>query len=375
MAQDKLTADDVKRLLADPSPGSRVETADKLSRQFAAGDLSDNERQVASEIFRIMVRDAEQRVREALSRNLKESALIPGDVAVTLARDVAGVALPMLEFSEVLTPEDLIEIVRGQDPEKQKAVAHRKSVDERVSDALVESGTAEVAAVLAANVGAAISESSMLKMVDKFGDVESVQGGLAHRALLPVTVAERLVHKVSENIKDHILRNHELPPDLAADLVMQSRERATIGLSSESNEDEVEALVRQMHEHGRLTPSIILRAVCMGDMKFFEYALSLRSGVPIISARVLVHDEGSLGLKGIYEKAGLPMSVFRAVRAAIDVADETDYDGEENDRERYMRRMIERVLTQYELVGVEFESDDIEYLLAKMKQLPSSAAV
>ncbi|MDP6788743.1 MAG: DUF2336 domain-containing protein, partial [Rhodospirillales bacterium] len=84
-------------------------------------------------------------------------------------------------------------------------------------------------------------------------------------------------------------------------------------------------------------------------------------------------DPGKLGLRTAFEKAGLPNSHFPAVRAAIDVARETDYDGEENDRERYARRMIERILTQYGDLGVEFDSDDLEYLLTKMGQLTADS--
>ncbi|EKV29181.1 hypothetical protein C882_0488 [Caenispirillum salinarum AK4] len=370
MADQKLSAEDVNRLLADPSGLARAETADKLSRQFGELELTEAERQLAVDIFRIMVRDAEVRVREALATNLKENPLVPNDVAMSLARDVSSVAMPILEFSTVLTNEDLIEIVRSQDPDKQKAVARRKEVDAKVADELVERGDADVAATLAANQGADLTENAMLRMVDRFGDVEGVQDPLAHRARLPVTVAERLVTRVSETLRQHILENHELPADVAADLVLHSRERATINLSTESDEDEVERLVRQMQEHDRLTPSIILRAVCMGDIKFFEYALAVRTGIPIVNARELIHDNGDLGLKGIYGKAGLPQAFYPAIRAAVDVAAETDYDGEENDRERYSRRMIERVLTQYGDLGVDFESADLEYLLAKMNTLP-----
>lgn len=372
MAESKLTAQDVQRLLQDPSGDVRAETAQKLAENFAAPDLTDSERTIAEEIFRLMVRDAEVRVREALARNLKENPLVPHDVASLLARDVDSVALPVLEFSSVLDADDLMEIVRGRDPEKQKAVARRATVEAAVADALVEEGDVEVAATLAANEGADIREESMLKMVERFGDDERVQDPLVHRAALPVTVSERLVHRVSEQLKDHLLRNHELPPDVAADLVMQSRERATITLSTESTEDEVERLVRQMQDHGRLTPSIIVRAACMGDLKFFEYAMAVQTGLSVLNVRQLIHDSGPLGLKGLYEKAGLPRSLFPAARAAIDVMGETDYDGEENDRERYQRRMLERVLTQYGDLGVEFEGQDLEYLLAKMNQLPAT---
>lgn len=370
MAERKLTAEDVQRLLEEPSGDVRAETAGKLAAQFEDTTLTEAERKLAEDIFRLMVRDAEVRVREALARNLKENALVPHDIAVALARDVDSVALPMLESSEVLTAADLVDIVRGRDPERQKAVARRKSVQAEVADALIEEGDAEVAATLAGNEGADLTERSLLRMVDRFGDEPSVQHPLVHRHRLPVTVSERLVHRVSEVLKEHILRNHELPPDMAADLVLQSRERATIGLSTESTEDEVEGLVLQMERHGRLTPSIIVRAICMGDLKFFEYAMAVKTGVPVVNTRELIHDSGQLGLKGIFQKAALPMTLFPAVRAAVDVVDETDYDGLDNDRERYQRRVLERVLTQYGDLGVDFESGDLEYLLAKMDKLP-----
>lgn len=372
MAENKLTAQDVQRLLQDPSEEVRADTAAKLAEQFDAAALTEHERTLAEEIFRLMMRDAEVRVREALARNLKENPMVPHDVASALAHDVDSVALPILEFSAVLTAEDLIEIVQERDPEKQKAVARRATVQSEVADALVEEGNADVAATLAANEGAEISEGSMMRLVDRFGDDARVQDPLVHRSSLPVTVSERLVHHVSEQLKDHLLRNHELPADMAADLVMQSRERATITLSTESSEDQVERLVRQMQDHGRLTDSIIVRAACMGDLKFVEYALVMRTGLPILNVRQLIHDSGPLGLTGIAEKAGLPQSLHPAIRAAIDVMGETDYDGEENDLERYQRRMLERVLTQYGDLGVEFESHDLEYLLAKMNQLPAT---
>jgi len=368
----KLTVEDVQRLLDEPVGQVRAETAEKLAQEFDDKRLTPKERKLAEEIFRIMVKDAEVRVREALSRNLKDNPLVPHEVAKALAQDVTSVSLPMIEFSQVLTPEDLIDIVKASDSTKQQAVARRKSVSAEVSDALVEAGNADVAATLASNKGAEISEASMLKMIERFGDEEIVHTPLAHRESLPLTVAERLVHRVSEHLQDYIVRTHELPPDVAADLVLHSRERATITLSSDSSEDEVEALVTQMEAHGRLTPSIIVRAICMGDIKFFEYAMSAKTRVPIVNARILIHDSGPRGLKSIFERAGLPQSFFAAVRAAVDVVAETDYDGEANDRERYQRRVLERVLTQYDDLGVEIESNDLDYLLAKMDKLPTT---
>ena len=370
MTRKTLTQDDVARLLTDPSAETRAETAAKIAQDFDTDLLTPEERKVAQEIFRIMAKDAEARVREALSFNLKENSAIPHEVAKALAQDVDSVALPILQFSEVLTDEDLIEIVRSPDASKQVAIAKRSTVSENVSTALVDAGNEDAITNLVANEGAEISEQSLQKVVEDFGDRETMQEAMVHRPRLPVTVAERLVTMVSEGLKGELVKRHELPASLATDLVLQSRERATITLSTESNEDELERLVHQMRERGRLTPSIILRALCMGDLRFFEAAVAELARVPVVNARTLIHDSGELGLRAVFDKAGLPASQFPAVRAAMDVARETEYDGGENDRERYSRRMIERILTQYGDLGVEFDSDDLEYLLTKMGQLP-----
>ncbi len=373
MTETRLTENDVHKLLADPSGETRAETAAKLAIQFDQGNLSPSERAMAEQIFRIMVKDAEVRVREALAINLKENPNVPHDVAMTLAKDVDQVALPVLLFSEILSDEDLVQIVRSQDPVKQKAIAGRARVSAAVADAIVEDADKEAVVALVANEGAELSEKSLDKVIDKFGEDEAVQKPMVQRSALPVTIVERLVHKVSENLRDHLLTHHEMPPSMAADLILQARERATIGLSTSSSEDDVERLVNQLYDNGRLTPSIILRALCMGDIKFFEYAMARRVGIPVMNARMLIHDSGDLGLDGVYLKSGMPRNFYPAVKAAISVAKEMSYDGEPGDRERYARRMLERVLTQYGDLGVDFDNDDLEYLLTKMNGLPATS--
>ena len=152
---DSLNEEDVARLLANPDADARTEIAGKIALQHPA--LSAEQRKLAEDIFRLMVRDAEVRVRQALSRQLKENQFVPHDVAMSLAKDVEDVSLPMLEFSEVLSDADLIEIVRSQEAIKAQAVARRAHVSTAVSDALVDTHNEDVVATLVANSGAKIS--------------------------------------------------------------------------------------------------------------------------------------------------------------------------------------------------------------------------
>ncbi|GAB6053704.1 DUF2336 domain-containing protein [Magnetospira thiophila] len=365
-----LSSKDVAALLTDPSPDARAATAQKIARQFGLASLSPQERQIAEDIFRVMVKDAQVRVREALAESLKENPAIPLDVARALAEDVETVALPVLQFSEVFSDEDLIEIIQGQSVEKQMAIAQRKRVSEGVSGALVDKGNETVVATLVSNQGANISEQSLQKVVETFGDSEAVQGAMVARKEIPSTVIERLVTHLSAHYQMELAQRYDLTDHMAADLFLASRERAVLGIGAESSDEQLSRMVAQMQHTGRLTPSILVRALCMGDLRFFEFAMSHLAQVPLENARLLIHDEGYLGLKGIFRKAKLPETYYPAVRAAVAAMHQTMLDGGERDRERYARRIIERVLTQYGDLGVQFESDDLEYLLTKMSELP-----
>ena len=363
----QLTNADVRKLLVDPSVENRAATAGKIAQSVETGALSPGERQIAEEIFRVMVRDAEVRVREALAESLRGVPDLSSDIALSLASDSAdSVALPMLESSAALSDEELLAIVNSGQDSRQVAVAQRDSVSEIVSDALVESGNEDAVVALVGNAGAAIREDTLLNVVNRYGDNERVQTPLVHRQTLPMTVSERLVAKISDQLKEHLVAHHELPPSVAADLLLESRERAMIGILADGNRTDVHELVAQMANSGRLTTSIILRVLCTGDLSFFEAAMSQKADVPLENVRVLIHDEGDLGFKSLYDKAKLPDRLFQAFRAAVEIAKILEMEKDDRDPEARSRLIMERILTQFEDPLQGYDSDDVDYLLGRL---------
>lgn len=355
-----LTAEDVQALLRDPSPEKRAQTAEKIGASFNAS-LNDRERHLAEDIFHVMVRDAEVLVRKALAESLKHNPDIPKEIAIEMAYDIADVAVPILESSDVLTSEDLVDIVRTQAPEHQIAVARRSDVDEAVADVLVETANVDVVATLVANDDARIADHTMNRVVDEFGHLEQIQAPLVKRKEMPVQVVERLVTMVSESLRDQLVATHDISPEVASQLVAQSRERAVVDLLDREDVNTLD-LVDQLHTNGRLTPTLIVRALCTGDLLFFEASLSKLADIPVSNVYALVHDQGDLGLNSLFEKCGLPEQLRDVCRAAVHVAEETKYDGRPSDRKRFRDRMIERVLTMSE--GI--DGDNVDYLISKL---------
>ena len=360
----KPTATDVARLLEDPSPANRALVGQKVASSYSA-ELEPDERAIAEDILRQLLRDAEVRVRQALAESAKDNGAIPHDVAIGLASDVADVATPILSHSVVLSDDDLLSIIAEQSTRHQMAVAGRVRVSSDVAEALADTQDEAVVSTLVANDGAELSEPVMQKVVDAFGERERVNVPLAQRRFLPISISERLVTLVSEQVREHLVTHHDLSPGMASDLIRESRERATMSLLDDDAEaSDVITLVDQLAANGRLTPTIVMHAICMGDLVFFEAALAKICNISRLSAYTLIADKGDKGLAAIGEAAGFSEDISRIVQVAVEVARETDYDGENGDRERFVRRMLERVLTACE---DGFEHQDLEYFLAKLQ--------
>jgi len=197
-----------------------------------------------------------------------------------------------------------------------------------------------------------------------FADSDKVKEPMVHRDTLPIAVSEKLVSMVSDKLREHIMTHHEVSPAMASDLLMDSRERATVSLlAKDKKTDSVIELVDQLHAGGRLTASLIVRALCMGDTTFFEAALAKRVGIPVVNAYRLVHDKGAQGLERLFEAAEMPREYLHIARCALEVSEEMSLTGGD-DREMFKQLMIERVLTTVE---DDVDVDNLDYLVGKLK--------
>lgn len=370
-----LSITDIENLTRDPSITARVTTATRLSTDYAAGTFTPAEAELAVQIFRIMLKDAAVRVRQALSENLNSNSTIPRDVARALAADVDLVALPILEHSPVMTADDLVEIIVAQrNIAKMSAIGRRESIPAVVTSALVANGDVAVAAIIAANPGAEFTESALDLMLDRHGADPAVNRPLAGRAVLPVRIAERLTALVADEFRAQLMTRHKLNIDTAMELVLTTRERATVNLAKGYSESEVASLTGRLLATNRLTASLVLRAVCMGHRVFFEHALARLSGIALANILIMLREPQSF--EKAWARALLPAAMFPAAIAALHAITEIEAEGRDLTAGDFSRRIVERVMTQYETFGVEFAHDDLEYMFAKVaaKDAPRAAA-
>ncbi|ADG11542.1 DUF2336 domain-containing protein [Caulobacter segnis] len=358
-----LTDADIRMLVKGATADERALAAHKLCRNIDRAELGEEDRQVAHDILRVMAADAAELVRRAMAVTLKSSSVLPHDVAMRLARDIELVSLPIIAFSPVFTDADLSEIIRVGGPARQLAVAKRPKLSSRITAQLVEEAGEEAVATACANDNARFSEVSLKKALSRFAKSEQVLQAVAYRATLPLAVAERLIDMVGDQLRDHILTHHALSAELTLELIVDAKERATIDLVDQAGRTaDPKAFVAHLNGVGRLSPSLLLRALAHGHMTFFEWGVAELAGVPHHRAWLMIHDAGPLGLKAVCERAGLPPRLHSAFRAGVDAFHALEFDGGDQDRERFQEHMIQRFLTSSHTAS----RDDTDYLLERM---------
>jgi uncharacterized protein (DUF2336 family) len=365
-----LTEEDIRTLVKGATPDERAAAAHKLCRNIDRLPLTDDDRALAAEILRIMAGDAAELVRRALAVTLKDSPLVPRDIALRLARDVESVALPMLNFSPAFSDDDLAEIVRLGGPARQLAIAKRPKLGRKATEALAEHGAEKAVAAACANDNADFAERSLQRVIDRFEHSEKVLAAVAFRQVLPLSVTERLIDLVGEQVREHLVAHHALSPQTALEIALASTERAAVDLVDQAGRTaDVKAFVAHLNKSNRLTASLLLRGLAQGHITFFEWGVAELAGVPHHRTWLMIHDAGPLGLRAIYERAGLPARLFPAFRAAVDTFHSMEFDGGARDRERFQERMMQRFLTQ----PVAAARDDVDYLIDKMDHLSRAA--
>lgn len=362
-----LTQTDVERLLRDDSHESRIDVLEKVSGHYNNEAFAEREREIAEHIFRLMMKDTTLQVREALANRIKENPTIPRDIVLHMAADTDRVALPILGASSVFSDADLLRIIEGSgELSKLTTIAGRNGVSERVSEALVETNYPQVVSTLVNNETAKISERTFGKIIEEFAREPEVMEAMVDRQPpLPVAVVEKLISHATAAVAAQLKEQYQLTDAQIARDTQGTREDTTLKLlSGDLGLDEIEQLVAQMADENRLTPSIVMSALCRGYLNFFRSAMARLANVPTHNAAKLLGDKGDLGVRAVYMRSGLPDSMYEAVRLLLQVAHLLEGGDAKPGTSLYANRMVERLLA----LAQDQEVENLPYVMALIRQ-------
>ena len=320
--EQRLNLADVEVLRRDRSPQARAQVATKFGRQFdelCAGA----DRAVAQAVLGLLVRDLALEVRQALSCAVAGSARLAPEIARQLAGDAIEVATPMLQRSPVLGDEDLVHIVRTNAMQYALAVAGRERLSERVSEALVDTGAAEVVMRLVENNGADISQSTMQRVVQDYAGHDQIHARVIRRPELPYELVEQLIGVMGERLEWQVIRERRLSAEEARTLMNAVRERAAISFTARAHADaKTQQYLIAEFSAGQLAHERLLRFLRDGDIASLEIGLGLHARLELNQVRRLLYHADRRHLAALCLAAGLATPHYLTLRMALDIAEE-----------------------------------------------------
>jgi hypothetical protein len=126
-----------------------------------------------------------------------------------------------------------------------------------------------------------------------------------------------------------------------------------------ANINEVQKVIAFLTQKNMLTPSLIVRAACLGEMLIVERSLAHLADMPPERAQFYMYRSG---FKSLFNKSGLPNTCYWILKAAADVEKEVREESIQIGRESFGRRLIEILMTRYENLGPSECAKNLEFM-------------
>lgn len=294
----------------DNSEEKRLRIAESL-REILEGELTADQRRIATDIARRLSLDVAAVVRQTLVDRLADCRFLSREAAMKLARDIDIDPAALLSESLVFSDADLVELAGSLEPAGLRALAARPELPADAALKLAERGDASVAKTLARNRRCRLDEPVYDTLIARFSPVVEIMDSLAQRRDAPLTVLKRLIDLVSAEMQDRLVSEHALGPDLAAYLVEDARRHTLIAIIARSSDARVEKLVRELDEKGELTPIFVLYAMKAGASRFFEVVLAVRNGITLDQVRLAMDDPDSRRVFRLVDRAELGQTLLK----------------------------------------------------------------
>jgi uncharacterized protein (DUF2336 family) len=311
--------DELDVALRSGSPGRRTEVLRQVTSLFLndAEKLSENQVALFDDVLARLVEEIEIGALAELSSRLAPVPNAPRTMIRKLATiDAIEVAGPILEQSDRLTDQDLIEIANTKGQAHQLKIAGRSSLNEAVTEVLIDRCDVAVATKVAGNSGARISSIGFSKLAMLAEGNDQLTATMAKRADIPPRQFRELLSRATEAVQQTLLAS--TPP--------AARDRLKRVLSDISGQISSRVTANHYAEAQRYV-SAFSQDTALCRRKLVEFAkakivgktvatLSLLSAVPIDLIDRLIYDSSPYGVMVLCKVLGLDWTIACAVMAA-----------------------------------------------------------
>jgi uncharacterized protein (DUF2336 family) len=311
-------------LTRDADDEVRCELAKKIGRLVPGLDAEESHRirEHAIEVMERLAHDTLPRVRAMLAEEIKSARNVPAHIVKRLANDVELiVSAPVLEYSPLLSDDDLIEIIAGARVEgKLAAIARRVSVGAGVSDAIVATLDVSAVAALLANPNAQIREDTLDRVLENAAEVEAWHSPVVLRADLSLRAVRRIAAFVASSLLEQLQQRSCLDEETSSMLSKRVRERIEVESLTESTDTadaRAAAAVQEALAENHLDDEFVLDAIDTGDRRLVACALAVLAKTPKPVIDKILMSQSGKAITAIVWRAGLAMRVALKIQTSL----------------------------------------------------------
>lgn len=309
-------------LVSDIEGDVRAELARKIARLVP--DLSKTElgdiRDRVLVLLERLASDEVTRVRQIVAEEIKACPAVPKRLAVALARDAALlVCAPVLEYSPLLSDEDLREIIATTKVQGAlAAIARRRHLDSALADAIVATLEIPAIAQLLANPNAEIREDTMDRIISEAASIEAWHLPLVMRPALSLRAVRRIAIFVSRALIDELTLNRDI--DEETQKYLKARTQARIESDDDNDMPTPNSTIdniQRAFKNGVLNDDLVAKAASLQHKAAVTLALSLKTGIPEALISRIIEAKSGKGITALCWRAGLAMRTALAIEIFV----------------------------------------------------------
>ncbi len=271
-------------------------------------------------IVRQIAGAAQMHLRAALAEAAAEHSELPSEIALKIASDEDAVSTPFLELTQALTDDDLLEIARLTDSNsKRLAISRRKEVSEELSSVLAETGDWPVRKSLLENQGARIAGKTYDLIVVRDGDRSELHQVLVQGRQLPAEIVAKFIRIMETALIERLVTHHGLTAGQAFVMTTDVHYGAIIGLASDISPDRLAALVKYLSAQGEITPYLLFKAICRGNVQFLAVYLAQCAELPVGTVQERIAEDHVRHLPILWRTTGFADDVLRLIVEAVSI--------------------------------------------------------
>ena len=340
----------------------RIRLAAQLAAFLCCEEAPKQERDLVVPAALKLAADAEADVRHALAQGLAACPDLHSDLLFAIISDDDEIALPFLCLTPALNHWHMLAVLRVGDDVRRAAVALRPDVSAEAVGYIVDSLSLALNALLFENEAVSFNDEQYRRLYARFGEAREMLERLLARDDLPPDIRILHARQSASRMQKLIVERGWIPANGAVALVADAEENVVLNILTDAGPAQREAVVAFLLDREMLTPSIIVRAACLGATDVVAHILAHLTGVPVKRAKDMMFGRSQGGFRSLHAKSGLPQSCYWTLQAACDTAREERDEGIRLTPDDFGRRMIEILMTRYEALPMRERPGQLDFV-------------